>query len=56
MGKMQKKSFLKPEEVRNFKDGTVELVTIGNITFGRATLQPGWKWSVSVKPLQDKKL
>jgi len=55
MGKMQKKSFLKPEEVRNFKDGTVELVTIGNITFGRATLQPGWKWSVSVKPLAKTK-
>ena len=55
MGRMQKKSFFKPEKVRTFKDGTVELVTIGNITFGRATLQPGWKWSVSVKPLAKTK-
>jgi len=55
MGRMQKKSFFKPEKVRTFKDGTVELVTIGNIIFGRATFQPGWKWSDSVKPLVNSK-
>ncbi len=55
MGRMQKKSFFKPVKVRTFKDGTVELVTIGNIIFGRATFQPGWKWSDSVKPLVNSK-
>jgi hypothetical protein len=29
----------------------VELVTVGDVTFGRATLQPGWKWSSCVKPI-----
>ncbi len=47
--KMEKKSFLKPEEMRTFESGVVELVTIGDITFGRATLQPGWRWSTCVK-------
>ena len=26
-------------------------VTLGGITFGRGTFEPGWKWSTSVKPL-----
>ncbi|MGD9578447.1 MAG: cupin domain-containing protein [Syntrophorhabdus sp.] len=55
MGTMKKKSFLKPDEVRTFEKGKVELVTIGTITFGRATFQPGWKWSDSVKPLVNSK-
>jgi hypothetical protein len=55
MGTMKKKSFLKPDEVRTFEKGKVELVTIGTITFGRATFQPGWKWSISVKPLVNTK-
>jgi hypothetical protein len=55
MGTMKKKSFLKPDEVRTFEKGKLELVTIGTITFGRATFQPGWKWSVSVKPLVNTK-
>lgn len=51
MSKMQKKNLSKPDEVRNFEKGKLELVTIGGTTFGRATLQPGWRWSKSVKPL-----
>ena len=31
--------------------GKVELVKIGGRMIGRATFQPGWKWSDSVKPL-----
>jgi len=26
-------------------------LTLGGVTFGRATLQPGWKWSTCVKPI-----
>jgi mannose-6-phosphate isomerase-like protein (cupin superfamily) len=29
----------------------VEVVTLGGVTFGRVTLQPGWKWSTCVKPI-----
>ena len=48
---MQMASFAKPTAVRTFPKGKLELVTIAGDTFGRATFQPGWKWSTSVKPL-----
>jgi hypothetical protein len=51
MSKMQSKSLSKPDELRTFEHGKVELVTLGGVTFGRATLMPGWKWSTCVKPL-----
>jgi hypothetical protein len=51
MEKMLKKSFSTPEEVRTFDKGKVELVAANEVTFGRATLQPGWKWSTCVKPI-----
>jgi len=40
-----------PDEVRTFPKGKVELAEVGGVSFGRATLLPGWKWSESVKPL-----
>jgi hypothetical protein len=51
MKSIEKRSMNTPEEVRTFPLGKVELVTIGNVTFGKGTFQPGWKWSESVKPI-----
>ena len=51
MRKMEIKSFGKPQEVRRFDKGKVELINIGGATVGRATFQPGWKWSTSLGPL-----
>ena len=51
MPEMQKKSLDHPEDTRKFDKGQVELVTLGGVTFGRATFEPGWKWSTSVKPI-----
>lgn len=48
---IEKKSFYFPDETRSFEHGKLELATVGGITFGRATLQPGWKWSNDVKPI-----
>src|SRR6476661_5502467 len=48
---MQKKNLAKPDEKRSFAKGEVEVVDLGGVTFGRATLQPGWKWSTCVKPI-----
>jgi mannose-6-phosphate isomerase-like protein (cupin superfamily) len=42
------KRFEQPDEVREFPLGKFELVTLGGMTIGRATYQPGWKWSVHV--------
>lgn len=44
------KSFNAPEEVREFPLGKVDLIKLNGATIGRATFQPGWKWSTSVKP------
>ncbi len=49
------KSFGKPDEVREFPKGRVELIKIGGATIGRATFDPGWKWSTSVQPLAKTK-
>ena len=46
------KRFELPDEVREFEKGKFDVVHIGGITIGRATYQPGWKWSEHVgKPL-----
>jgi len=42
------KRFDQPDEVRTFPKGKFELIHIGGMTIGRATYQPGWKWSVDV--------
>ena len=42
------KRFEAPDEVRTFEKGKFELVRIGGMTIGRATYEPGWKWSEHV--------
>jgi len=47
---MTKRTFNSPDETRTFPKGKVELVTVGFVKFGRATFDPGWKWSVHIQP------
>lgn len=49
--KPERKSFDNPDEVRTFPGGKLELIRIGGATVGRATLEPGWKWSTSLQPM-----
>lgn len=42
------KRFETPDEVREFEKGRFEIVRLGGLTVGRATYQPGWKWSTHV--------
>jgi hypothetical protein len=49
------KGFYKPDEVRNFPKGKLELLTVGGATIGRATFEPGWRWSTSIQPLAKTK-
>lgn len=51
MDKAELKNFGKPDEVRDFPNGRAELIKIGGATIGRATLEPGWKWSTSIQPI-----
>lgn len=50
MEKIERKNVNSAEEVRRFNKGKVELVKVGGATVGRATLEPGWRWSTCVKP------
>ena len=49
--KFESKSLNSPEEVRKFDMGKVEVVNVAGATIGRATFEPGWKWSTCVKPI-----
>ena len=49
------KQFDKPDEVRNFEKGKFEIVHMPNMTIGRATYKPGWKWSNDVSNLSGTK-
>ena len=42
------KRFEHPDETRTFEKGKFELVRIGGMTIGRATYEPGWRWSTHV--------
>ena len=44
------KRFEQPDEVRTFTKGKFEIVKIGSMTIGRASYEPGWKWSEHVGP------
>jgi hypothetical protein len=53
--KAEVKNFGQPDEVREFPYGRVELITVGGATIGRATLEPGWRWSKSLQPIAKTK-
>jgi quercetin dioxygenase-like cupin family protein len=42
-----------PDEVRTFEKGRFELVRLGGMTVGRATYEPGWRWSEHVGGAPD---
>jgi hypothetical protein len=49
--KVEWKDFAKADEVRNFGHGKVELLNFAGGPVGRLVLEPGWRWSVDVKPI-----
>src|SRR5687767_7566948 len=44
------KRFDTPDETRVLVKGKFELIHVGGVTIGRATYEPGWKWSEHVGP------
>ena len=51
MAGVETRNFESPDETRRPDKTTVEVVNVGGVTVGRATLQPGWRWSEAIKPL-----
>jgi hypothetical protein len=48
---IETKSFDSPDETRTPDKTKLEVVQLGDTTAGRATFQPGWKWSECIKPV-----
>ena len=53
--KAEVKGFAKPDEVREFPKGRLELIKIGGAMIGRAVFEPGWRWATSVQPIAKTK-
>ncbi len=52
MASLERASIDAPHETRPFTGhGHIDVVTLGDFTLGRAVFEPGWKWSVDVKPI-----
>ena len=51
MSTVSTKSLDKPDETRQFPNGSTELVTVGSTMLARSHLEPGWRWSNDVKPI-----
>lgn len=51
MKKAELKNFGKPDEIREFPKGKLELIKVGGATVGRAIFEPGWRWATSVQPI-----
>jgi hypothetical protein len=49
------KRFESPDEVRQFPLGRFEVIRVGGMTIGRATYNPGWKWSEHVGAARGEK-
>jgi len=50
MNGVMMKRFEQPDETRSMDRGKFEVVRVGDRTIGRATYEPGWKWSEHVGP------
>jgi quercetin dioxygenase-like cupin family protein len=51
MGEIVIRRLEEADERRTFEKGAFELVTVGGVTVGRASYEPGWRWSEHVRPL-----
>jgi class 3 adenylate cyclase len=49
--RLQRKSFLTPDQVRKFMNGRMDVVTLDEMAIGRFVLEPGWRWSKDVAPI-----
>ncbi|HVP22349.1 MAG TPA: sulfurtransferase TusA family protein [Conexivisphaerales archaeon] len=46
-----KKSLSDPDQTKETPKAKLQLVTLGDFPLGLRTLQPGWRWSVDMKPM-----
>lgn len=50
-GSIQRKNLERPDQQRELGNGRGGFVDIGQLTIGRAVLEPGWRWSTDIRPM-----
>lgn len=53
MHETEHRSFVEPDEIREFPNGRAEILKVGGGEVGRYTFQPGWRWSSDVQPIAN---
>jgi hypothetical protein len=53
MGQAVRRDFDQPDERREIPNGILEKLSLANARVGRVMLEPGWRWSESVKPIVE---
>jgi class 3 adenylate cyclase len=56
MPHLRRKGFAAPDETRTFPNGTMDVITLGEVAFARFVLQPGWRWSKDVAAIARTRL
>jgi len=49
--RLQRRRFSEPSEVRTFPNGHIDVVELDDNVVGRMVYEPGWRWSVDIKPI-----
>jgi class 3 adenylate cyclase/uncharacterized cupin superfamily protein len=51
VSRLERKSLDHPETVRKFPHGRIDSVALGESEIGRWEFEPGWRWSIDVRPI-----
>ena len=51
MEALKKKNLNMPDETKTFEKFKNDFVQFNGVIIGRSTRQPGWKWSIDMKPI-----
>jgi class 3 adenylate cyclase len=49
--RLQRRRFTEPSDVRTLPRGRIDVVELDDTVVGRMTYEPGWRWSVDVRPI-----
>ena len=49
--RLQRQRFSQSTDVRTLPRGRIDVVELDDVVVGRMTYEPGWRWSVDVKPI-----
>jgi class 3 adenylate cyclase len=55
MAMLTVRGFERPDEIRTFEKGRLEIIHLGDLALGRLTQEPGWHWAEHVGPITGTK-